>query len=171
MIKKRKRIWVNLSAVASDALTISSDLSAVSGATVPSFILCCHPRRLSTVESLPVSLFLGSSPAPLPGTLRCSGRNQSKNLQSDRWALRVESRTPEEEQGDPSWDWLPRGCDIISLPLAHPSCPSSLQVKEGPGKWHQVSFSFFLSFFVFLPFRGPLLWHMAVPRLGVQSEL
>ena len=26
-------------------------------------------------------------------------------------------------------------------------------------------------FFVFLPFLGPLQWHMEVPRLGVQSEL
>ena len=26
-------------------------------------------------------------------------------------------------------------------------------------------------FFVFLPFLGPLLWHMEVPRLGVESEL
>ena len=26
-------------------------------------------------------------------------------------------------------------------------------------------------FFVFLPFLGPLLGHMEVPRLGVESEL
>ena len=26
-------------------------------------------------------------------------------------------------------------------------------------------------FFFFLPFLGPLLWHIEVPRLGVQSEL
>ena len=26
-------------------------------------------------------------------------------------------------------------------------------------------------FFVFLPFLGPLPWHMEVPRLGVESEL
>ena len=26
-------------------------------------------------------------------------------------------------------------------------------------------------FFVFLPFLGLLLWHMDVPRLGVESEL
>ena len=30
---------------------------------------------------------------------------------------------------------------------------------------------FFFFFFVFLPFLGPLLRHMEVPRLGVQSEL
>ena len=29
----------------------------------------------------------------------------------------------------------------------------------------------FLFCFVFLPFLGPLLWHMDVPRLGVESEL
>ena len=29
-------------------------------------------------------------------------------------------------------------------------------------------YSFFL---VFLPFLGPLPWHMEVPRLGVKSEL
>ena len=31
-------------------------------------------------------------------------------------------------------------------------------------------FSFFF-FFVFLPFLGPLLWHIEVPGLGVESEL
>ena len=30
---------------------------------------------------------------------------------------------------------------------------------------------FFFFFFVFLPFLGLLLWHMEVPRLGVESEL
>ena len=30
---------------------------------------------------------------------------------------------------------------------------------------------FFLIFFVFLPFLGPLLQHMEVPRPGVESEL
>ena len=30
---------------------------------------------------------------------------------------------------------------------------------------------FFFFFFVFLAFLGPYLWHMKVPRLGVQSEL
>ena len=34
-----------------------------------------------------------------------------------------------------------------------------------------LPFSFFFFFFVFLPFLGPLLRHMKVPRLGVQSEL
>ena len=29
----------------------------------------------------------------------------------------------------------------------------------------------FLFGFVFLPFLGPLLWHMEIPRLGVRSEL
>ena len=29
----------------------------------------------------------------------------------------------------------------------------------------------YIFFFVFLLFLGPLLWHMEVPRLGVQSEL
>ena len=33
-----------------------------------------------------------------------------------------------------------------------------------------ICFSFVL-FFVFLPFLGPLLRHMEVPRLGVESEL
>lgn len=48
-------------------------------------------------------LFLGSSSAPLVGSLWYSGRNQSKNLQPDRWTLWVESQTPEEEkQGNPS---------------------------------------------------------------------
>ena len=32
-------------------------------------------------------------------------------------------------------------------------------------------FCFLFCFFVFLLFLGPLLWHMEVPRLGVQSEL
>ena len=30
---------------------------------------------------------------------------------------------------------------------------------------------FLFSFLVFLPFLGPLPWHMEVPRLGAQSEL
>ena len=34
----------------------------------------------------------------------------------------------------------------------------------------QVTYSFFC-FFGFLPFLGPLPWHMEVPRLGVQLEL
>ena len=34
----------------------------------------------------------------------------------------------------------------------------------------QTTFLFF-SFLVFLPFLGPLPWHMEVPRLGVESEL
>ena len=29
---------------------------------------------------------------------------------------------------------------------------------------------FFFFFFVFLPFLGALLWHMEVPRLGVELE-
>ena len=29
----------------------------------------------------------------------------------------------------------------------------------------------FLWVFVFLPFLGPLPWHMEVPRIGVKSEL
>ena len=30
-----------------------------------------------------------------------------------------------------------------------------------------ILFSFLFFFLVFLPFLGPLLWHMEVPRLGV----
>ena len=33
------------------------------------------------------------------------------------------------------------------------------------------AFFFFNFFFVFLPFFGPLPWHMEVPRLEVKSEL
>ena len=36
---------------------------------------------------------------------------------------------------------------------------------------HSFVGSFFFFFFVFLPFLGLLLWHMEVPRLGVESEL
>ena len=32
-------------------------------------------------------------------------------------------------------------------------------------------YPFFFFFLVFLPFLGPLPWHMEVPRLGVHSEL
>ena len=35
--------------------------------------------------------------------------------------------------------------------------------------WDLISFFFF--FFFFLLFLGPLLWHMEVPRPGVESEL
>ena len=34
-----------------------------------------------------------------------------------------------------------------------------------------LCYSHFSKFFFFLPFLGPLMWHMEVPRLGVESEL
>ena len=34
-----------------------------------------------------------------------------------------------------------------------------------------IDFFFLFFSFVFLPFLGPLPWHMEVPRLGVESEL
>ena len=42
-------------------------------------------------------------------------------------------------------------------------------VPEGSDPLVTELFLFF--FFVFLPFLGPLPWHMEVPRLGVESEL
>ena len=42
----------------------------------------------------------------------------------------------------------------------------------GQSSWKDgIAFFFFFFFFVFLPFLGPLLRHMEVPRLGVESEL
>ena len=38
-------------------------------------------------------------------------------------------------------------------------------------KSHSQSHQPFFFVVVFLPFLGPLPWHMEVPRLGVQSEL
>ena len=34
-----------------------------------------------------------------------------------------------------------------------------------------TSLFYFLFFYLFLVFLGPYLWHMAVPRLGFESEL
>ena len=36
---------------------------------------------------------------------------------------------------------------------------------------HFTTLILFYFIFVFLPFLGPLPWHMEVPRLGVESEL
>ena len=56
-------------------------------------------------------------------------------------------------------------------------CPKN-KTKPIPSLNESVYLSIYLPislslsfFFVFLPFLGPLPWHMEVPRLGVQSEL
>ena len=45
-----------------------------------------------------------------------------------------------------------------------------VKVSQLWNNWHLGSIFFFLVFF-FCYFFGPLLWHMEVPRLGVESEL
>ena len=72
-------------------------------------------------------------------------------------------------------------CDIISFlvffaylfpscgqPYRHTSFHGALQV---PCAFGFFCFVFCFLFFVFLPFLGPLLQHVEVPRPGVQSEL
>ena len=50
------------------------------------------------------------------------------------------------------------------------SCPEFMINYDNVSIQNFIPFLFLFLFFVFLPFLGPLPWHMEVPRLGVQSE-
>ena len=54
----------------------------------------------------------------------------------------------------------------------HPSLRNEeLEMKSIVKAMIIMFFVCFLWVFVFLPFLGPLPWHMEIPRLGVKSEL
>ena len=63
------------------------------------------------------------------------------------------------------------GGDLRPLnPITHP-IPELTATDPGSGSQLSFFFLFFFFFFVFLPLLGPLLQHVEVPRLGVESEL
>ena len=45
------------------------------------------------------------------------------------------------------------------------------KITDTQSMFHKVQSFIYLFIFVFLPFLGPLLWHMEVPRLGAELEL
>ena len=72
----------------------------------------------------------------------------------------------EQGWGDGSVLWKQPSCLIPGLQVLISKHIETRRVTEGP-----VSLTCSFFFFFFLVFLGLLLWHIEVPRLGVQSEL
>ena len=62
--------------------------------------------------------------------------------------------------------WEPFHGQVLSITRNTHLCSAVPSAAQG-----HTCFFFFLLFFCFLPFLGPLPWHMEVPRIGVQLEL
>ena len=74
----------------------------------------------------------------------------------------------ENELSNPAWLLGEQNCLHIASTLLHPPPPQKTIKLSGAVV---IQGTILFLFFVFLPFLGPLLRHMEVPRLGVESEL
>ena len=62
------------------------------------------------------------------------------------------------------------GCELVIVGMDAPNLVLIGQA-EAVHLIHPIHLTFCLFIYLFIVFLGPHLWHMEVPKLGVQSEL